>query len=564
MDVEKGRRIFVQAGEPIAMIGGMDARSRREGDALVVLPDERWGNPVFAKACLSDGDFHIHARLTLDELAGTGASVLLGGHYHYAQSRPEGNYTFRISLDEDTVVADKTTLDRDMHIVHGRSNPRQHWNLEATLAEKAIVGVSGKHIQPGKPFAIDIVRQGDELTFQIDGQDIFRTDLSRGDRIDVGRCGDSGWPIIVGLLPGHGTLRIHDFWAQGTFPEPVFPTSDVFCLNTHGYTHYRIPSLCQIPGGPLLAFIEARLSRLSRTWEWEGDWVKDEIHCVMKVSHDHGQTWSEQQTVIDRGITYEARGPAPVYDVETGELFLFTGPSLWMISSNDQGRTWSEPRSLAEACPAEFWAMRPGVGNCAIQLRHGPHRGRLLVALDLPPAIGVIYSDDHGRTWKPGAVGTFSGACEPTVVELSDGRVIVSPRIGPRRGPKATGRLFMTSHDGGATFAQTRYEPGIPVPGQGELVAVEPPEGSPPHAVRPIVFCGSAEAKTRPTVYVSLDDGKTWPIAKVIDDGACANLALAALPGGAVGVFYERDKYLRVSLQRVDLNALINERSSLA
>ena len=45
----------------------------------------------------------------------------------------------------------------------------------------------------------------------------------------------------------------------------------------------------------------------------------------------------------------------------------------------------------------------------------------------------------------------------------------------------------------------------------------------------------------------------------MIDDGSAANLALVALPGGQVGVLYERDKYRRLSFQRMDLPALINQ-----
>ena len=48
-------------------------------------------------------------------------------------------------------------------------------------------------------------------------------------------------------------------------------------------------------------------------------------------------------------------------------------------------------------------------------------------------------------------------------------------------------------------------------------------------------------------------------ISKVIDDGSAANLALVALPGSVVGVLYERDKYRRLSFQRVELEALIDK-----
>ncbi|MCA1809943.1 MAG: glycoside hydrolase [Lentisphaerae bacterium] len=551
-----GRKIFIQAGQPVGLIGGDDGRMRQEGDTLVVLPDERWGNPVYADSCLDECDFHIHARLTLDQLAGSGASVLLGGHYHYSHSRPEGNCTFRIVLDEDTAPANKQSLDKPMYIVHGMANPlKRHWSLEANRSAKQVVGKSLDFIRPGEPFTIDIFRRGTELTFEINGRVAFSISLSDGaSGISPGRCGDTGWPISVGFLPGHAPLRIHEFWAEGCFTGPARATSDVWYLNTGGYTHYRIPSLCMTSGGRLLAFTEARLSRLSRGWEWEYALVKDEVHCLMKHSDDQGRTWSEPQVVIERGTSYEARDPGPVLDRDTGEIFLITGKAPWLISSRDDGRTWSDPRSLAAAAPGKFQDFRPGVGNCAIQLRHGPQRGRLLLALYISNAVCLIYSDDHGRTWQPGALSAYNRASEPTLVECSDGRVILSPRLMS----SAPGRLFMISHDGGETIAETRFESAIPIPGQGELVAVDLAGAGATEARRALVFCGSAEDKTRLTLIASLDDGRTWPIKKELDDGPCANLALVALPEGQVGILYETDKYLRQRFMRVDLSALLD------
>ena len=551
------RRVFVRAGAPVGVIGGTDERYRRKDGALVVLPDERWGNPLFADGCLDEADFHIHARLTVEQLAGTGASALLGGHYHYSHSRPEGNHTFRISLDEDICPANKT-LAKDMWIVHGMANPlKKHWNLEENLPAKAVVGRSRAHIRPGEPFAVDIVRRGPEVGLTINGREVFRARLDDASRIPPGRCGDTGWPIIVGWLPGHAPLRIHDWWAEGRFTGPVWPACDVWRLNADGYINCRMPAICRTPDGQLLAFSEARHARPSRSWEWEDALVKDEIHAVMKRSGDNGRTWSEQTLLIDRGVSYEPRDASPVVDAETGEVFLFTGPGPWVIASRDAGRTWSEPRALAEAGPGEIRDFHGGAGNSAIQLRYGPHRGRLLAALYQKNVVGLVVSDDHGKTWQPGAMAAFSGACEPSLVELSDGRVVVSPRIGPRVGPPPRGRLFLTSADGGGTFAGTRYEPAIPIPGQGELVAVDLPGAGATQARRALVFCGAAEHKTRLTLMASLDDGKTWPTSTVLDDGPAANLALVALPEGQVGVLYETDKYLRQRFMRVDLAELI-------
>ncbi len=552
---EGNRKVFVRAGEPVGLIGGDDGRTRREGDALVVLPDERWGNPLFADACLDEQDFHIHARLTLGQLAGSCASVLLGGHYHYSHSLPEGNCTFRISLDEDIAPARKT-CDKPMRIVYGMANPlKKHWSLTENEPAKHVAGASLDFFRPGEPFTIDLIRRGKELMFEINRREVFRISLDDdASGISPGRSGDTGWPVCFGFLPGHAPMRIHEFWAEGSFTGSNYPTTDLWHLNSGGYTHYRLPSLCLAKSGRIMAFSEARRSRPSRSWEWEYSLVKDELHCVLKTSDDGGQTWSAQRTLIDRGVSYEAREPSALADRDTGEIFLFTRGGPWMITSKDEGETWSEPRSLVQASPGNFKELNPGAGSCAIQLNHGRFSGRLILAVSNRNTIAVIFSDDHGRTWKPGAMAPFSHVGEPSVFELADGRVIVSPRA---RGLQSQGRLFMISDDGGISFSETRFEPGIPVTGQGELVVVDVPQKGGAESLRAIVFCGATDDKTNLTLIASLDDGQTWPVTHLLDDGPCANLALASLPGGHVGVLYESDKYLRQRFMRVMLGPLI-------
>lgn len=564
MSRKPGRRVFVQAGKPVGTIPRSDHRYRQENSSLVVLPDENWGNPVFGDACLAQSDFHVHARLTLDRLAGTGASELLGGHYHYSHSRPDGNMTFRISLDEDIAPARKS-LGKKMYIVQGRVNPSQHWNqIDGSQHDKKTVGVSSDYFNPGEPFSIDIYYRDQTLSFQINGREVFKTRLDDDTRITPGRSGDTGWPISVGFMPGHGVLRIDEFYADGDCPGPIYPTTDTWLCNSMGYLHYRLPSVCVTPGGRLIAFADGRRAIPSRAWEWERDLVKDEYHCVMTTSDDDGRTWSPQRTILDRGVSFDPRDPAPLVDWDTGEVFLFTGQGPCMISSRDQGESWSEPLSLATAVPGGFRNLTSATGNSAIQLRRGPHKGRLLVSLFMKKVrniIALIYSDDHGKTWHPGALTCISGAMEHSIVELSDGRVIVSPRIGPHVGERSPGRVFMESHDGGCTLGSPRIELQIPMPGQGGILGFDPPDEPVATTPRPIVFCYPADNKTNLTMVVSLDDGKTWPISRVIDTASAANLALVALPQRQVGVLYERDKYRRLSFQRVDLDTLINDRS---
>jgi len=580
MTKKKERKVFIKNGEPVGVIAELGNRCRQEGNALVVLPDERWGNPLFADASLDEGDFHLHAKITLDRIAGTGVSLLLGGHYHYYWSRAQGNYTFRICFDQDITPSRQNKVDKDTYIVYGGANPKKYWNSDETMSEKQVFGPCRDYIQAGKPFDVDVIRQGNELTLEINNQKVFcipfeektpalagrngsngySVPVKLGDIITAGSSGDTGWPIGVGFLPDYGTLKIHDFYAEGCFTSPVFPTNDVWQMNSGGYGLYRLPSVCRTRDGRLLAFTEARRSYLTRGWEFHVNTRREILsadqHCAMKSSDDDGKTWSEQTIIpqLERGSTYAVCGPSPVSDLDTGEIFLFvSGP--YVVSSKDEGQTWSEPRSLSDSLPGGWKDLYTGVGNCALQLRKGKFKGRLIALFDGAGVNALIFSDDHGKTWQPGAFHVGFKNSEPSVVELSDGQLIVSPR----HGDKKLGRLFLLSKDGGETFSEKRYEPAIPMAGQGEIVASEPLEIAGKGTIRPIVCCGSAANKTMLTVMVSLDDCKTWPISKVIDEGHAANLALVALPEGKIGVLYEAEKYHRLKFQRVDLAAMITD-----
>src|SRR5699024_577687 len=110
--------------------------------------------------------------------------------------------------------------------------------------------------------------------------------------------------------------------------------------------------------------------------------------------------------------------------------------------SEDQGRCW-EFRAVSEvAAPAELICTAFPTSGAGIVLRRGPHPGGLLqpycgwgrdAAAAAGPADGevvrsyVLFSHDHGETWHRGApVGEDMD--ETTIVELSDGRVLLNSR----------------------------------------------------------------------------------------------------------------------------------------
>jgi sialidase-1 len=280
--------------------------------------------------------------------------------------------------------------------------------------------------------------------------------------------------------------------------------------------------------------------------------------------------------------------PCPVVDEPTGTIWLLlthnpgdTGEArikerkpggtrtVWIARSVDDGLTWSRPTNITASTKDPSWgwyATGPGVG---IQLRHGPYQGRLVIPCDHSlagpdrtgsgPAVEdgshVIYSDDHGLTWKLG------GAARPRmnesqIVELADGKGTLL--LNMRTTSKANRRAQSVSHDGGQRWTTPESASELVEPRcQASILRYNWPIGKEPGR---IVFSNPAGARrTNLKVRVSYDDGKTWPIAKTLCEGPSAYSCLAVLPDKSIGCLYEcgrTNAYERISFARFPLGWL--------
>ena len=217
----------------------------------------------------------------------------------------------------------------------------------------------------------------------------------------------------------------------------------IFEAGKEGYACFRIPALVTTVDERVLAFAEGRKNGCSDT----GD-----IDLVMKRSDDKGRTWSVLQVVWSDDENTSGN-PAPVVDAETGTIFLLSTWNLgtdreaqiidlesedtrrvYLLSSNDNGETWSKPEEITSAVKLPEWtwyATGPGSG---LQLTRGPHAGRLMVACDHIEAetkhyySHVIYSDDHGETWQLGGSTPQHFVNESEVAELEDGSLLLNMR----------------------------------------------------------------------------------------------------------------------------------------
>lgn len=328
--------------------------------------------------------------------------------------------------------------------------------------------------------------------------------------------------------------------AAGALAAPAeIEQVDVWRAGQDGYHSYRIPALLATRKGTLLAFCEARKNSRSDA----GD-----IDMVVKRSEDQGKTWSAQTRIADHGPD-TIGNPCPVQDRSTGTIWLpLTGNpgnltereiekdssrgtrTVWMTYSKDDGRSWAKPYEITSTAKDPGWGWyATGPGN-SIQLRSG----RLVVPCDHRRFAGqarhshILYSDDHGQTWKLG------GSAQPdtnecAVVELNDGSLLLNMRSYARKNRRAIAR----SADGGITWTSLGLDEALIEPVcQASFIRFDK---------RRLLFSNPSSTKReRMTLRVSRDEGKSWSEGVVLHAGPAAYSSLAALKGGWAGCLYER------------------------
>ncbi|NNJ24098.1 Sialidase [Planctomycetes bacterium LzC2] len=352
-----------------------------------------------------------------------------------------------------------------------------------------------------------------------------------------------------------------------------FSKSVVFERGESGYPIFRIPAIVEAANGDLLAFAEARQG---------GD--ASEIDLVLKRSIDRGQTWTGLTVVQDDEAFRKyadspdqpltVGNPAPVVDRadpdHPGRIWLpFTleNARVFVTYSDDHGETWAPRREITAAVKRPDWGWYATGPVHGIQLRRGPHSGRLVVPCDHrlgdsgadrgPNGAHAILSDDHGATWRLGAIDdTYEdglNANETTVVELNDGRLYFNTRDQNGPAPGARGEAF--SRDGGDTLERitglySLYRPSertldTPVVQSALLRAESTLDGGPADV---ILFSGPDEnGPTGPgrsdlRIRCSFDEARSWQDGPLIHEGFAAYSDLVRLGDGAYGVLFEAGK----------------------
>ena len=182
--------------------------------------------------------------------------------------------------------------------------------------------------------------------------------------------------------------------------------------------------------------------------------------------------------------------------------------------------------------------------------------GRLLVACDHtektyedaerdPDFSHVIYSDDHGVSWKIGGI-TDTGCHESSLLETADGWVYFNCRnqsLAKGDPRQATGndpcyRRVGWSNDGGLSFSPMVRDAGLPEPvcegsvcrftlGDRNRVLFSNPNGR-------------EWERFHLTVRMSYDECRSWPVRKIIHNFPSSYSDLCIAKDGTICCLYEK------------------------
>jgi len=320
----------------------------------------------------------------------------------------------------------------------------------------------------------------------------------------------------------------------------------VFVAGEGGYHTYRIPAILVSPKGTVLAFCEGRRNSGSD----HGD-----IDLVLRRSSDHGATFGPMQVVWTEAGDVTVGNPCPVVDASTGTIWLLfcrDNDDVFVTHSTDDGATWAAPREITQDVKSADWSWYATGPVHGIQLESG----RLLIPCDhrirgsKTMYSHVVYSDDHGATWRLGGV-LDEKTDECTAVQTADGAVYLNMRSYHGKRCRAVAR----SADGGETWSEVALDENLVEPTcQASVLRLSTAADGGKNRV---LFSNPASTeRVSMTVRVSYDECKTWSPGRVLHHGPSAYCDLAAASDGTVLCFYERGAqhaYETITLARFGL-----------
>lgn len=325
---------------------------------------------------------------------------------------------------------------------------------------------------------------------------------------------------------------------------------------------YRIPGLATTNKGTLIGVYDLRYNSSVD--------LQEDVDVGLSRSTDEGNTWEDMKVIMDMkewgGKPESENGigdPSVLVDRSNNTIWVagiwahgHPGKRNWhaskpgmtpeetsqfiLVKSEDDGVTWSNPINITKQIKKPKWQLMlqgPGKG---ITLKNG--------TLVFPaqykdeervPHSTIIYSSDHGKTWKIGT-GAKSKTTEAQVVELEDGALMLNMRDDRGRVAGQGARSVAITYDLGATWTEhptSRKALEEPVC-MASLITTKIDDK------QVLFFSNPADKYHRKnmTVKASFDQGNTWPneYHLLLDQGRGRGYScMTMIDENTIGILYE-------------------------
>lgn len=324
---------------------------------------------------------------------------------------------------------------------------------------------------------------------------------------------------------------------------------------------YRIPGIATSNKGSLLAVYDIRYNSSVDLQEY--------VDIGLSRSTDGGQTWDDMRTVMAfgeyGGLPKAQNGvgdPAILVDKKTGTIWVIAAwthgmgngrawfnsqqgmdleqtAQLVLSKSDDDGKTWSAPINITSQVKDPSWHfLLQGPGN-GITMEDGTLVFAIqYIGADRIPNAGIMYSKDHGKTWKIHNHAR-TNTTEAQVAEVAPGVLMLNMR--DNRGGS---RAVYTTTDLGKTWkehesSRTALQEPICM---ASLIKVKAEDNVLGKDLLLFSNPNTTTSRNNITIKASLDGGKTWLESDqlLLDEGyGWGYSCLTMIDKGTVGIIYE-------------------------